>query len=116
MNTGCASSYKQFDTNTHLGYIAFNTSGKRAMTATITWTRTAARQMLRLPDQEARRVRQAVHGLRQWPQVPNVLALQGRKGYRMRVGRYRVLFRVEGGAAVLLIIEQVKKRDERTYD
>ncbi|HSH49529.1 MAG TPA: type II toxin-antitoxin system RelE/ParE family toxin [Halomonas sp.] len=34
--------------------------------------------------------------------------------YRLRVGRYRVLFDVETGLRVVSI-EEVRKRDERTY-
>lgn len=36
-------------------------------------------------------------------------------GYRLRVGHYRVLFDFEGGAACIVSIEEVRKRDERTY-
>lgn len=36
-------------------------------------------------------------------------------GYRLRVGNYRVLFDFEGGAACIVSIEEVSKRDERTY-
>jgi len=35
-------------------------------------------------------------------------------GYRLRVGEYRVLFDVLGAIEVVSI-EEVKKRDERTY-
>jgi mRNA interferase RelE/StbE len=34
--------------------------------------------------------------------------------YRLRVGRYRVFFNFEGQVKVVLV-EEVKKRDERTY-
>ncbi len=34
--------------------------------------------------------------------------------YRLRVGRYRVLFDVETGLQVVSV-EEVRKRDERTY-
>ena len=39
----------------------------------------------------------------------NVKALQGRDGYRLRVGDYRVLFTVEGNT---LIVKAVHKRGE----
>jgi mRNA-degrading endonuclease RelE of RelBE toxin-antitoxin system len=35
-------------------------------------------------------------------------------GYRLRVGNYRVFFDFEG-AVRIVSIEEVKKRDERTY-
>ncbi len=36
-------------------------------------------------------------------------------GYRLRVGNYQVLFDFEGGAACIVSIEEVRKRNERTY-
>ena len=36
-------------------------------------------------------------------------------GYRLRVGNYRVLFDYAGGATRIVSIEEVRKRDERTY-
>jgi mRNA-degrading endonuclease RelE of RelBE toxin-antitoxin system len=35
--------------------------------------------------------------------------------YRLRVGNYRVFFNFDDGAACIVSIEEVKKRDERTY-
>jgi mRNA interferase RelE/StbE len=37
-----------------------------------------------------------------------------RCGYRLRVGRYRVLFDYDGEVRIVEI-QEVKKRDERTY-
>ena len=62
------------------------------------------------------RIIDAVESLAQWPDVPNVKALSDRDDYRLRVGRYRVLFRVTpSGDVTVILIEEVKKRDERTY-
>ena len=42
-------------------------------------------------------------------------ALKGHKaGYRLRVGRYRVLFDLDEGVRVITI-QEVRKRDEQTY-
>lgn len=47
--------------------------------------------------------------------MANVKALTNHQyGYRLRVGDYRVFFNVAAGIQVVLI-EEVKKRDERTY-
>jgi mRNA-degrading endonuclease RelE of RelBE toxin-antitoxin system len=35
-------------------------------------------------------------------------------GYRLRVGNYRVFFEFDGAVSIVSI-EEVKKRDERTY-
>lgn len=49
------------------------------------------------------------------PDVNNVKALVNySKGYRLRAGNYRVLFDWDGKIHVISI-QEVKKRDERTY-
>ena len=49
------------------------------------------------------------------PNVQNVKALTRHQfGYRLRVGRYRVLFDWEGTVRIVNI-EEVSKRDEHTY-
>jgi len=58
----------------------------------------------------------AVESLAKWPDAANVKALSDRDNYRLRVGRYRVLFTVTpGGEVTVILIEEVKKRDEHTY-
>jgi mRNA interferase RelE/StbE len=49
------------------------------------------------------------------PDCQGVKALTNhRYGYRLRVGRYRVLFDYDGEVRIVEI-QEVKKRDERTY-
>ena len=43
---------------------------------------------------------------------PNKKKLKDRQGYRLRVGRWRVIFT---NSLTILCIEEVKKRGERTY-
>ncbi|UWN51669.1 hypothetical protein ASALC70_03902 [Alcanivorax sp. ALC70] len=58
----------------------------------------------------------AVQGLANCPtNAANVKALKRRRaGYRLRVGRYRVLFDLDDGVRIITV-QEVKKRDERTY-
>ncbi|MCA9925187.1 MAG: type II toxin-antitoxin system RelE/ParE family toxin [Anaerolineales bacterium] len=80
----------------------------------IGWTRRALKQLKRLPQQRQKQIVMAVRVLRNWPDCKNVKALQNYPSYRLRVGRYRVLFDVENDLHIIEI-EEVKKRDERTY-
>lgn len=49
------------------------------------------------------------------PECANVKKLSNHQyGYRLRVGNYRVLFNFDG-IIHIISIEEVKKRDERTY-
>ena len=75
----------------------------------------AAKQLTKLPNSEALKIRNACAGLADMPNVRNITALVRHKyGYRLRVGNYRVLFDFDGVVKIVLI-EEVKKRDERTY-
>ncbi len=81
----------------------------------INWTAKARKLFRRLPDTHRPAILKAVDGLSHWPDCRNVKALTGRDGYRLRVGRYRVLFTVHEGAVRIILVEEVKKRDDRTY-
>ncbi|MGZ0706440.1 type II toxin-antitoxin system RelE family toxin [Pseudomonas sp. L5B5] len=71
--------------------------------------------MLRLHNEHQIRIRDAVSLLAGMPATGNVKALSGHAyAYRLRVGQYRVLF--DWDAAIHIVsIQEVKKRDERTY-
>lgn len=81
----------------------------------IQWTSKALRQARKLPAEERARIADGVATLRDWPQVEQVKALKDKDGYRLRIGRYRVLFTVRSGIPLVICIEEVKKRDEHTY-
>ncbi|WP_248803966.1 type II toxin-antitoxin system RelE family toxin [Pseudomonas sp. MWU13-2100] len=82
---------------------------------TIFWTRKAAKQLLSLHSRDQVHIRDSATILSDMPDLSNVKALsQHDYGYRMRVGRYRILFDWEGTIKVVSI-QEVKKRDERTY-
>ncbi len=81
----------------------------------IEWTRKALKQAAALDKTKLPNIMRAVESLVNWPDCRNVKALTGRDGYRLRVGRYRVLFTVHEGAVRIILVEEVKKRDDRTY-
>lgn len=73
------------------------------------------KQLLKLHSQHQVQVRDAVTELQAMPDVNNVKALtQHGFGYRLRVGHYRILFDWESTIKVVGV-QEVKKRDERTY-
>ena len=79
----------------------------------IYWSRKAAKQLFSLHP--LHQVRDAVNRLERMPDVREVKRLRSHQcGYRLRVGRYRVLFDWDGTVRVVSI-QEVRKRDERTY-
>ncbi|HCE39929.1 MAG: cytotoxic translational repressor of toxin-antitoxin stability system [Alcanivorax sp.] len=83
----------------------------------IEWTKTAVKQLRGIqPPKQRMAILDAVQGLANCPtNAANVKALKRRRaGYRLRVGRYRVLFDLDDGVRIITV-QEVKKRDERTY-
>lgn len=90
---------------------------KRMMNApnTVVYTIKAARQLRKIPRSDSVRILQACAALENFPDCTNVKALaQHTQGFRLRVGDYRILFDFDGTVRVVSI-EEVKKRNERTY-
>jgi mRNA interferase RelE/StbE len=81
----------------------------------ITWKTKAIKQARKLDAQHAAQISVAVKALAMMPNCQNVKALTNHEyEYRLRVGNYRVFFNYDGGIQIVSI-EEVKKRDERTY-
>ena len=82
----------------------------------INWTKKARKPLAPIPRHDVEHIIDAVEFLANWPDVANVKALSDRDDYRLRVGRYRVFFTAKPGDEVtVILIEEVKKRDEHTY-
>ena len=82
----------------------------------INWQPKALRQLRRIDAQAGKEIRTAVSTeLVDLSSARNVKALKGHEyGYRLRVGNYRVFFDFDG-AVRIVSIEEVRRRDERTY-
>ena len=82
----------------------------------IDWRAKAYKQLHKIRSQQIRGdLYNAVETLRHWPDCRNVKALTGHEyGYRMRVADWRILFDVQDRVRIIMI-QEVKKRDERTY-
>ena len=72
----------------------------------------AKRQIDKISDRKIiTDIYEAMEQLENWPDVRGVKSLVNRNDYRLRVGRYRVLFFVENEA---IVITEVKIRNEKT--
>jgi len=72
---------------------------------------------VKIGDRKVReRIVKAVALLDNFPDCQNIKALTPHKSdYRMRVGNWRILFDMIDETPAIISIEEVKKRDERTY-
>jgi mRNA interferase RelE/StbE len=82
----------------------------------IEWKNKARKQLKKIPKIYQLAIVDAVDGLEnEREQWQNVKPLKNHAyDYRMRVGRYRVLFNHEATIRIITI-EEVKKRDDQTY-
>jgi mRNA interferase RelE/StbE len=82
----------------------------------INWQPKALRQLRKLDAQAGKQIRNAVtNELVDLSKARNVQALANHEySHRLRVGSHRVLFNFDG-AVHIVSIEEVRKRDERTY-
>ncbi len=82
----------------------------------IDWQPKALRQPRKIEAHASKQIRIAVTTeLADLSKARNVKALTNHEyGYRLRVGNYRVFFEFDG-AVRIVSIEEVRRRDERTY-
>lgn len=82
----------------------------------INWQPKALRQLRKIDARASKQIRAAVTvELADLSQARNVKALTDHEyGYRLRVGSYRVFFEFDGAVHVVNV-EEVRKRNERTY-
>jgi mRNA interferase RelE/StbE len=82
----------------------------------VIWQPKALKQLKKVGDQIIQeRILLAARGLGEFPDVPNIKKLMKHEyGYRLRVGNWRILFNAFDEVSIVSI-EEVKKRDERTY-
>lgn len=72
----------------------------------IAYSKAAAKALIRMPANEAKRVRGKIEQYAADPasQANNVKRLQGRPGFRLRVGDWRVIFNDQGDVLDILDI------------
>ena len=82
---------------------------------TVKFTSKAAKQLKKLQRQDREKVFSACESLASMPDHGHIKALTNHQyDYRLRIGNYRVLFDFYEEIKIVSI-EEVKKRDERTY-
>jgi mRNA interferase RelE/StbE len=73
---------------------------------------TAEKQIRKLPREHQVRVLQAIRALAREPKPPGSRRIRGYEDvYRIRVGTYRVLYRVEAQRLVIIILKIGHRRD-----
>ena len=81
----------------------------------IEWTAKALRQTKKIKDKAVRsKIYDSVKTLENFPNASNIVKLKNRSDYRLRVGRWRVIFEAEY-ALKIIEVQEVRARNEDTY-
>ena len=81
----------------------------------IEWKRKAVKQLKKINPAQQKQISHSVQTLAEFPDCTGVKALTNHQYcYRLRVGRYRIFFE-HTDSVKIITIEEVKKRDDRTY-
>ena len=67
----------------------------------------AAKSLNRLPRNPAKTIREKIEAIAANPYAehPNAKKLQGREGYRLRVGDWRVIYEIQDDQLVILVLK-----------
>ena len=78
----------------------------------IEFTTSALRELRSLPRDIQRRIQPKIDGLAENPLPAGVKKLTGEPAhFRIRVGKYRVIYRIEGHRLVVVIVRIAHRRD-----
>lgn len=77
----------------------------------ISFTEAAEKRLHKLPKRDQLRIAGAIEMLANNPFPPASLKLKGREGWRLRVGDYRVIYKVENSELLIEVIKVGHRRD-----
>jgi mRNA interferase RelE/StbE len=73
----------------------------------ISYTKEAEKSLLRIPRNTAKLIREKLEVIAANPygDHPNARKLQGREGFRLRVGDWRVVYKVQNAQLVIVVLK-----------
>ena len=73
----------------------------------ITYSKEATKSLLRMPRNTAKLIREKLEVIAADPFAdhPNAKKLQGREGYRLRVGDWRVIYTIQSEKLIIMVLK-----------
>ncbi|MHB8826579.1 MAG: type II toxin-antitoxin system RelE family toxin [Acidimicrobiales bacterium] len=71
----------------------------------------AVRELRKIDRSTQPRIQGAIALLAQDPRPPASRPLRGREGYRLRVGDYRIIYTIDGGVLLVVVVTVGHRRD-----
>ncbi len=73
--------------------------------------RQASKELSRIGLEDRRRIARAIEGLADNPRPPGCRKLRDREGWKIRVGDCRVLYQIEEGRLLVLVVKVGHRKD-----
>jgi mRNA interferase RelE/StbE len=64
----------------------------------------AQKELLNIPKNDQNRIIEAIQALSKNPRPHHVKKLSGREAWRIRVGKYRIIYEIDDGKLTILVI------------
>ena len=81
------------------------------MSYTVSILRRAQKELAQLPAGAYERVRDAIFALAQNPRPAGCLKLTGRDGWRLRIGKYRIIYEIDDNQQNIIVLHIGHRRD-----
>ncbi|MGA5657883.1 type II toxin-antitoxin system RelE family toxin [Rahnella contaminans] len=85
----------------------------------VEWTKHALKQLKSIPGNYQKAISEKISLLQRYPALVanlDIKKMAGGEGeFRMRVGDYRVIYRIENGEPVVITIQRIARRTSTTY-
>ncbi|MCX6436823.1 MAG: type II toxin-antitoxin system RelE/ParE family toxin [Actinobacteria bacterium] len=78
---------------------------------TVSFQPKAKKALVAASQEDRLRITAAIELLRENPLPPKALKLKGREGYRIRVGKYRIIYGFDGTELVIIVLDIGPRRD-----
>jgi mRNA interferase RelE/StbE len=78
---------------------------------TVSFQPKAKKALIAASASDRLRITAAIELLRENPLPPKALKLKGRDGYRIRVGKYRIIYSFDGTELVIIVLDIGPRRD-----
>jgi mRNA interferase RelE/StbE len=77
----------------------------------LAFKRSVAKDLRQFPKQDVKRLLQRIRLLADDPRPPGCQKLSGQERYRVRQGAYRIVYEVDDGVLIVLVVKVGQRRD-----
>ena len=77
----------------------------------VVFRKSVARDLRRIPNRDLRRILAAMKSLSEEPRPSGSEKLSGQERYRVRQGSYRIIYEINGGEVVVVVVKVGHRKD-----